>query len=62
MNNVVNLRTARKQAKRRHAEQEAGRNRLAFGRSKAERTLQRAKSDKAGTTLDQHRIDKGDDS
>ena len=43
MGQIVNLRTARKRAKRRQAEQEAARNRLAHGRPKAERTLQRSR-------------------
>ena len=59
MGHIVNLRTARKQAKRRQAEQEAACRRLAHGRSKAERTLERSKSDKAQRSLDQHWIEKG---
>jgi Domain of unknown function (DUF4169) len=57
---VVNLRTARKQAKRRQAEREAAANRLIHGRSKAERNLTRSKSDKVQRSLDQHRIETGD--
>jgi len=60
MGHVVNLRTARKQAKRRRAEQEAARNRLAHGRPKNERSLQRSQSDKAQKDLEQHRIERGD--
>lgn len=62
MADVVNLRLARKQAKRRHAEQEATQRRLAHGRSKAEKTLQRSQSDQAERALDRHRLDNGDDS
>jgi len=62
MADVVNLRIARKQAKRRQAEQEAAQRRLAHGRSKAEKTLQRARSDKAETELERHRLDSEDDS
>lgn len=58
MGPVVNLRIARKQAKRRVAEQEAARNRLAHGRSKAERALERSQSGKARKELDQHRIER----
>jgi hypothetical protein len=58
MGPIVNLRTARKQAKRRQAEQEAAQNRLAHGRSKAEKALQRTQSDKARATLDGHRIER----
>ena len=60
MGHVVNLRTIRKQAKRRRAEQEAAGNRLAHGRSKSERSLQGAQSDKARKDLEHHRIERGD--
>jgi hypothetical protein len=57
---VVNLRTERKRAKRRDAEQEAAARRIVFGRSKKAANLERARSDKARTSLDQHRIETGD--
>ena len=57
---VVNLRTERKRAKRRVADAEAAVRRVVFGRSKAETNLERARSDKAQTSLDQHRIETGD--
>jgi Domain of unknown function (DUF4169) len=57
---VVNLRTARKQAKRRRAEQEAAQNRLAHGRPKVEAKLHQANSDKAKPDLEQHRIERKD--
>ena len=60
MGDLVNLRTARKRAKRRQAEQQAASNRLVHGRSKAERALTQAQSDKARQDLDEHRIDTGD--
>ena len=60
MGDVINLRTTRKQAKRQQAEQQAAANRLAFGRSKAERTRTQVQDDKAQRTLDQHRIETGD--
>ena len=62
MADVVNLRMARKQAKRRQAEQEAAQRRLAHGRSKAEKTLQRARTDKAERELERHRLESEDDS
>jgi Domain of unknown function (DUF4169) len=62
MGDIVNLRTARKQAKRRQAEQKAASNRLAHGRSKLERTLEQSRSEKARKSLDQHRIETGDGS
>jgi Domain of unknown function (DUF4169) len=62
MGDVVNLRTARKRAKRRQAEQTAAVNRLAHGRSKTERNLTQSESDKARKSLDRHRIETGDGS
>jgi hypothetical protein len=60
MGELINLRTARKQARRRRAEKEAASNRLAHGRPKAERRLKRSRSDKAKRDLDGHRIESGD--
>jgi len=60
MGPIVNLRTARKYVKRRRAEQEAAQHRLAHGRSKAEKALQRSQSDKAQKNLAQHRIERKD--
>jgi uncharacterized protein DUF4169 len=60
MADVVNLRTARKQAKRQDSEQRAQVNRLAHGRPKYLRTLDDAKQDKASRDLDRHRIETGD--
>jgi Domain of unknown function (DUF4169) len=57
---VINLRTERKRAKRRAAEQQAIVRRAEFGRPKAVANLDRARSDKAQTSLDQHRIETGD--
>jgi len=60
MGDLVNLRVARKQAKRRRAEQEAASARVVHGRSKRERILEQSRSDKAERSLDQHRIERGD--
>jgi hypothetical protein len=60
MTPVINLRIARKQAKRRQAEQEAAARRLAHGKSKAARNLERSRRDKTESTLDQHRVETGD--
>ena len=60
MGDLVNLRNARKQAKRRQAEAKAAAQRLAHGRSKPERILAQSRSDKARKSLDQHRIETGD--
>jgi hypothetical protein len=61
MGDLVNLRTARKRAKRRQAGQAAASNRLAHGRSKAERTFEQSRADKARRSLDQHRIEPGEE-
>ena len=60
MGNVVNLRTAREQAKRLKAEQKAAANRLAHGRTKADRTATQSRNDKAQLSLDLHRVETGD--
>jgi hypothetical protein len=60
MADLINLRTARKQAQRRRAEQKAASNRLAYGRLKTERVLARSRSEKAERDLDGHHIDDGD--
>jgi Domain of unknown function (DUF4169) len=60
MATTVNLRVARKRAKRRKAEQEAAANRIAHGRTKAGQNLEHARRDKDLRSLDQHRIETGD--
>jgi Domain of unknown function (DUF4169) len=60
MGDLVNLRSARKQAKRHQAEEVAASNRLVHGLSKAERAVEQSRSDKARKNLDQHRIQTGD--
>ena len=60
MGDIVNLRIARKQAKRHQADKKAASNRLGHGRSKAERALDQSRRDKAREGLDQHRIETGD--
>jgi hypothetical protein len=60
MADLINLRNARKQVQRRRAEQKAASNRLAYGRPKTERTLERSRSEKDKRDLDGHRIDAGD--
>jgi len=57
MSEVINLRNARKQAKRRQAEQEAAQNRVSYGRPTAEKKLQRSQNEQARRKLDQHRIE-----
>ena len=60
MAELVNLRTARKQAKRRHSDQQANANRLAHGQPKHLRKLEKAQQAKVGRELDRHRIETGD--
>ena len=60
MAEVVNLRTARKRAKRQQAQSLAAENRLAHGRSKTERLRDAARVEKARRDLDRHRIEPGD--
>ena len=60
MAELVNLRTARKQAKRRQGEQRATANRLAHGQPKHVRKLEDARQAKTNIELDRHRIETGD--
>jgi hypothetical protein len=60
MGELVNLRTARKRAKRDRDERRAQENRLAHGRPTAERRLTDARDEKAQKDLDQHRIGRGE--
>jgi hypothetical protein len=60
MAELVNLRTVRKQAKRRQDETRANANRLAYGQSRDVRKLASAQKTKATRDLDGHRTDKGD--
>jgi hypothetical protein len=60
MGNVVNLRKARKQAKRQEDEARAAANRLKHGRSKAERLLEANRFERGRRELEAHRIDTGD--
>ena len=60
MAELVNLRKARKAAERRREEQRAAENRVAYGRSKAERALDKARTDKLDHDLEARRIDTED--
>jgi len=61
MSEIIKLREARKQADRLNKEERAAANRLRYGRSKAERNLHAARDTKQRHTLDQHRIETGDE-
>jgi hypothetical protein len=60
MAELINLRTARKQADRKHAAKCAAENRLAHGRPKSESKLEATRNAKASRDLDQHRIERGE--
>jgi hypothetical protein len=60
MGEIVNLRKVRKQAKKREDAERAAANRIVHGRSKAERTLQQARTAKIQRHLEGHRLDTGD--
>ena len=60
MAELINLRTVRKQAKRRASDQLADTNRLAHGQTRHARELEDAQQKKAGRDLDRHRIETGD--
>ena len=53
---IVNLRRARKAARRNKAELEATENRVAFGQSTAERERLQAERERGGRHLDRHRL------
>jgi hypothetical protein len=59
MTEIVNLRRARKQKARAEAETKAASNRLAHGRTKAERNKTRAEQEAVERKLDGHK--RGDD-
>jgi hypothetical protein len=57
MAEIVNLRQARKQKARSDKEAKAAENRLAFGRTKAERTLSEARTGLDARRLEAHKRD-----
>jgi len=61
MAELINLRTARKRAKKQKDDLRAGSNRLAHGQSKHRRKLAAAQEAKAVRDLDWHRLDTGDE-
>lgn len=61
MENVVNLRTARKRRGRRQQAAQAAENRAAYGQSKAERRQREGQELKASRDLDAHRIANGEE-
>jgi hypothetical protein len=57
MAEIINLRQARKQKARAEKEARANENRIAFGRTKAEKNLSQAEQDLAKSRLDSHKRD-----
>jgi hypothetical protein len=57
MAEIINLREARKHKARAEKEARADENRIAFGRTKAEKNLTKAEQDLAKSRLDAHRRD-----
>jgi phage protein D len=57
MGDVVSLNKAKKQAARKAARAGADANAVKFGQTKAERTLEKARAEKAARELDAHRRD-----
>jgi hypothetical protein len=60
MGEIVNLRKVRKGVSRREKEARAAANRLAHGRSKADRSLETKRASKLNRHLDRHKIESGD--
>jgi uncharacterized protein DUF4169 len=60
MGELVNLRKARKQAKRNADAQRAAANRLLHGRPKARRSLDAARAEQRHRRLEAHKIDTGE--
>lgn len=61
MAELVNLRLARKRARKQRDDLQATANRLAHGQSKHRRQAETAQREKSSRDLDLHRIDKGDE-
>lgn len=61
MGEVVNLNRVRKRVAREQAKKEADANRIKFGRSKAERTIDETTTRRQDSLLEQHRIDREDE-
>jgi Domain of unknown function (DUF4169) len=60
MGEIINFRIVRKKAKRKQEAEQADRNRIVHGRTKAQRGLDAARSDRAQRELDAHKIETGD--
>ena len=58
MGNVINLNRFRKRVEREASAKQADANRAKFGRTKADRSSEAKRADRAKEHLDQHRIDR----
>ncbi|RTL51901.1 MAG: DUF4169 family protein [Bradyrhizobiaceae bacterium] len=59
MGDLVNLKKFKKHIQREKAASEADRNRIRFGRTKAQKKSDNQMADRAERKLDQHRLDDG---
>ena len=59
MADVINLKRFKKRSEREQSAKQADSNRVRFGRTKAERTLDEHRKDRARDLLDQHKLDDG---
>lgn len=57
MGDLVNLKRFKKRTEREQSAKQAETNRVRFGRTKSERTLDEQRVNRANDLLDQHRID-----
>jgi hypothetical protein len=57
MGDVVNLKRFKKRTEREQSAKQAEANRVRFGRTRSERTLEQQRSSRASDLLDQHRTD-----
>jgi Domain of unknown function (DUF4169) len=57
MGDVVNLKRFKKRTDKQQSAKQAEANRIRFGRTKSERTLDQQRTSRASDLLDQHRID-----
>lgn len=60
MGSLINLKKARKRIEREKAATTATSNRIRFGRTKAQKSLDRQRVDRADEILDQHRLEDGE--
>jgi len=60
MREIVNLRKARKDVRKREKDERAAANRIVHGRSKAERTSETKRALMLNRHLDRHKIESGD--